>query len=177
MSSNDFRTDLAWSESHHKDQWWEPYYRKAFPTLISVATVPGPSPAQRAGIDKFVMLKGGKRLAVDEKIRRNRPPTDFVLEFQHVPTDQGPPWDGWIEKENSHTDFIAYGFLEFRVAFFIPFPTLQTAWVRHNEQWKAKYGILKAANPRENPRYHTHFVAVPAAMLLGCILDAIRVVL
>ena len=62
MSANNFNEDLKWSETQHQADWWEPYYRKAFPLLSSIERVPGPSAAQRAGIDKFVILAGGSGL-------------------------------------------------------------------------------------------------------------------
>lgn len=176
VTNNQFKEDLAWSESHHSDDWWQPYYQKAFPKIKGIRTVPGPSAAQRAGIDKFVTLNGGKQIAVDEKIRRHRPPNDVLLEFEHVPTNGNPSWPGWIEKDNQFTDFLAYGFFEYRVAFFLPFPTLQTAWFKRRDNWKTAFGIVKSPNPRVEPRYHTLSVPVPTRYLLDAVLDAIRVV-
>ena len=176
MSANEFREDLQWSESQHQADWWEPFYRKAFPGLSSIQRVPGPSGAQRAGVDKFVVLQGGKRIAVDEKIRRTVRPVDIALEYAHVPTVEGQsPWPGWVCKPNQFTDYMAVGFASFRVAFFFPFTTLQTAWDKHGEEWLARFYIAKSPNPRVNPRYYTHSVCVPTEVLMGCLLDAMRV--
>lgn len=175
MSANDFRQDLAWSEQEHTQDWWDPYYRKAFPSLTSIESVPGPSAAQRAGIDKFVVLNGGKRIAVDEKIRRTQKPADIALEFEHVPTNGDAPWPGWICKENQFTDYLAYGFCAYRVAFFLPFMTLQTAWNKQGKVWLKSCYIAKAPNPRDNPRYFTHSCCVPIETLLGHLLDAMRI--
>lgn len=175
MNANCFEQDLAWSESQHSEDWWEPYYRKAFPLLQSIQRVPGPSEAQRAGIDKFVILQGGKRLAVDEKIRRDRPPNDIALEIRHVAADRLSEWPGWMTKPNQFTDYLAMGFQKFHVAFFFPFGSLQAAWCKNGEKWKSQYGIVEAPNPRDNPRYYTQNVCVPTGVLMGYLLDAMRV--
>lgn len=174
MKSNDFKEDLKWSESKHSSDWWEPYYRKAFPKMTSVQLVGGPSSAQRAGIDKFIILSGGKKIAVDEKIRRDRPPTDIALEFLHVPT-VGDPWPGWVEKETQFTDYLAYGFEKFRVAFFFPFLNLQSAWTTNKEQWLKQYGRIRAFNGNATPPYHTHSCCIPTEVLMGHILCSMRV--
>lgn len=174
MSANEFNEDCAWSQNQHLAQWWDAYYRKAFPSLIRIENVGGPSAAQRAGIDKFVVLAGGKKLAVDEKVRRNRRPEDICIEFMHVPL-VGEPWPGWIEKPCQFTDYLAMGFMLYRVAFFFPFPTLSLAWAKNKERWKSVYYISKSPNPRENPRYITHSVCVPTHVLMGHLLDAMRV--
>jgi hypothetical protein len=175
MTQNEFQVDLKWSEEQHSQDWWTPYYDRAFPSLSSIQKISGPCAAQRAGIDKFVILDGGKKIAVDEKIRRTRPPTDIAIEFRHVPVDGSEPWPGWICKPNQYTDFVAFGFASFKIAFFLPFPTLQAAWWNHSHDWLSRFQIVIAPNPRDNPRYHSHSVAVPTEHLLGCILDAIRV--
>jgi len=176
MSANIFTDDLRWSETQHTADWWSPYYLKAFPQLTSIETVRGPSLAQKAGIDKFVIIRG-KRIAVDEKIRRNRPPTDIALELRHVPTNGEMPWDGWLLKSNQFTDYLAVGFAMYRTAFFFPFLSLQAAWLKHGDSWCSKYGVIKAPNPRIEPRYHTESVCVPTTVLMGCLLDAMRIVL
>lgn len=176
MSANDFSQDLRWSEAQHQAAWWEPYYRKAFPSLSSIQPVPGPSAAQRAGVDKFVILDGGKKISVDEKVRRNRSPVDIALEFAHVPVlESQAQWLGWIAKPNQFTDYLAFGFLAYKVAFFFPFITLQAAWSKQGKEWIAAYGVIKAPNPRINPRYHTHSVCVPTETLMGYLLDAMRI--
>jgi hypothetical protein len=175
MSANNFKQDLEWSESRHAADWWEPYYARAFPLMSSVQRVSGKCSGQLAGIDKFIILKGGKRLAVDEKVRRDRKPTDIALEFLHVQVGAGRDWPGWIEKPNQFTDYLAYGFQAYRVAFFFPFVTLQAAWLNHRESWKQDYGIIKAPNPRDAPRYHTHSCPVPTEVLMGHLLCAMRI--
>lgn len=175
MSANDFQTDLEWSESQHSSEWWEPYYKKAFPTMVSVIKVPGPSSAQRAGVDKFVVLPGGKKVAVDEKVRRNRDGSDIGLEYEHVPVNGESPWPGWIEKTNTFTDFVAMGFPTTRLAFFFPFLPLQTAWKQNGPSWKFRFDCKPSANPKINPRYHTWNCYVPTEVVLGTILQAIRV--
>lgn len=175
MNANCFKEDLAWSEEQRHADWWTPYYRKAFPFSIRIESVPGPSDAQRAGVDKFVVFKGGKRIAVDEKVRRHRRPSDILIEFRHVPTNGGEPWPGWVEKENQFTDFIAMGFVVYRLAFFLPFQTLVAAWFDNKAEWLARFGTLEAPNPRVEPRYMTQFCPVPTEVLLGHLLCAMRI--
>lgn len=174
MSANCFAEDLKWSESQHSADWWEPYYHKAFPGLTSIINVQGPSAAQRAGVDKFVMLSG-KKIAIDEKIRRDRAPTDIAIEFKHVDCASGEQRDGWICKRNQFTDFLAMGFVKYKVAFFFPFLTMCSAWNKHGKSWCETYPIAIAPNPRIEPRYHTHSACVPTEVLMGCILDAMRI--
>lgn len=174
MSANIFQEDLKWSEAQHAADWWEPYYRRAFPGLSSIVRIPGPSAAQRAGIDKFVIIEG-KRIAVQEKIRRDRAPTDIAIEFKHVPVNGNPPWDGWINKRGEFADYLAMGFSLYKTAFFFPFVTLRAAWKQNGEKWLQTYFIAKAPNPKINPNYHTHSICVPTKILMDCLIDAMEI--
>jgi hypothetical protein len=175
MKVNDFKTDLEWSEAQHTQDWWLPYYKVAFPDMVRIEGVSGPSPEQRAGIDKIVVLSSGKRLSVDEKVRRLRAPSDILLEVKHVPVNGEPEWPGWMDKPNQLTDYLAVGFSAYRTAFFFPFVSLRTAWKRNKEEWLNRFTVPPALNPNARPPYNTHNVAIPTEVLMESICDAIEV--
>lgn len=170
---NEFRKDLRWSGSPDYQDWLLPLYRKAFPSYVRILPVLGRCPEQAAGVDKWVELPGGKRLAIEEKQRRNQKPDDIALEFEHFTITKGDSWPGWIEKPNQLTDYLVMCFKEYKTAFFLPYSTLQKTWVMHKEDWKLKYA-KQAPNLKSNPPYITRFCAVPTDILMGLVPDAMR---
>lgn len=118
---------------------------------------------QRAGIDRLVVLKSTKTIAIDEKVR-TRAYSDFCLEYWSSVEERKP---GWVAQELA-CDYIAYSFVETRVCFLLPFQQLRRAWRENALQWVKRYRRVDAANHG----YTTRSVAVPIKIVLDSLSDA-----
>ena len=168
--NNDFHRDLSWSKAQADDPMWEAVYRQAFPTFSGMAYVHDDGEDQRSGVDRIVSLAGGRRVLIDEKVRRKVYP-DILLEFWSVyVADKKKRKPGWIAK-NLATDYIAYAFLPVRTAYLLPFLQLRRAWYVNRREWVAKFGTREA----QNPGYVTVSCPVPTATLMAAIQDAMTV--
>lgn len=156
MTAN-FDDDLGFSHQQSDAPWWEEVYRTAFPLFKSMECVKDPGWAQTGGIDRFVFLRDGTYLKIDEKVRR-RDYGDIFLEFMSDEQRQKP---GWVVKPMT-CDFIAYAFEPTRRCYLLPYQLLRRAWEIHGESWKAEYGIKRAPNKS----YVTLGVPVPYKILM-----------
>lgn len=162
---NDFERDLGWSET--VDQWWEKLIGRHFIAYQSMENVAGPSEVQRRGVDKWVTTGKG-RLGVEVKTRRNREPIDVLLEYVHHPKGDKPSWPGWINRQDSLTDILGYGFFKYKVALLCPYKKLQALWMANSSQWSLCYGSCVA----ENHDYWTISAVVPIKVLLAAQIGA-----
>jgi hypothetical protein len=163
---HDFDEQLAYSESNADQPWWEAVYRQAFPTFATMASVRKDGWAQRGGIDRVITLDSGRIITVDEKVRRRFYP-DILLE---VWSDHERRTPGWAVKDLA-CDFIAYAYAEAAVCYLLPTLLLRRAVKEHGAEWWRTYRRIRAVNAR----YTTVSVAVPTAVLLDAIRDAIVV--
>ena len=163
---HDFQTSLAWSQKHEDAPWWEIIYRRAFPSLDSMTCVRKDGWAQRAGIDRVLVLSGGKVIKVDEKVRGKDWP-DICLERW---SDEGRKSPGWVQKPLD-CDFIAYAFVPSETCYLLPTLLLQKAWRECGKDWIAHYPEIRA----QNKGYTTVSVAVPIIIVLDAIRDTIVV--
>ena len=154
-----FKDDLAYSHTEADKEYWLKIYRKAFPTLESIEDNREDGPTQRGGIDKTVILKNGKRIGIDEKIRRIANTGDIMLEYQSSP---GSP--GWAEKPLL-CDYIVYIFLPSGLAHYLPVIQLQSVWQKNKEVWLNKYSTRSA----KNEGYSTLNCPVPTNILYQAI--------
>jgi hypothetical protein len=157
------------------DAWWRRAYAAAFPTCIGVAEVKGDCEAQRDGIDRIVLLPGGRSILVDEKTRLGDWP-DILLE---VWSDAERKKKGWIVKPNMHCDYVAYAFAATGVCYLLPYSNLRAAWRRFGREWwslaVAKEGNGFKVIRAPNPGYTTVSVAVPIDTVLMAIADTMLV--
>lgn len=159
------------------------FYKLAFPNVV-VAIKITDIKRQRQGIDTMVVLKGGKKIYFDEKIR-SKDYSDILLEEYSVwrgyPRlggrdfglhDSVPPElarllkPGWISGKKQ-TDYITYVFKPSRRVYFLPFLLLQRTWRAKHLDWLAKYG-RKAAR---NATYWTTNIPVPIDVLFKALYD------
>ncbi len=125
-----FKDSLALSERFVDADWWEPLYKRAFPTLASAVAVREDGWAQRGGIDRLLTLSCGRTYTVDEKIRTEDWP-DVLLERWSNERARSP---GWVQKPLA-CDFIAYAYAPAATCVLLPVPSLQRAWRQHGRQW------------------------------------------
>lgn len=163
---NNFNRDLQYSHDKSDAAWWEDVYRAAFYDYHSMQLIKQDGWAQRAGIDRIVNLESGKRLTIDEKVRRQDWP-DIVLEYWSNYEKQIP---GWIAK-GLYCDYIAYAFEPSQRCYLIPYHTLRIAWKRNGKQWVKKYPKVEA----KNATYTTVSVAVPIDQLMSALKDAMLI--
>lgn len=161
-----FKKSLELSHEQSDAPWWERVYRSAFPTMHSMMCVRNDGWAQRGGIDRVVTLNSGKAIYVDEKVRDKAWP-DILLEYWSSEEHKRP---GWIAQDMA-SDYIAYAFIPTEECYLLPFHTLRLAWHKNRGEWVAKYRRIEAANQG----YTTVSVAVPIAVVLDSLSDAVRV--
>ena len=165
-----FAESLAASKAQEDAEWWEVVYRKAFPSMDSMMSVRNDGWAQRGGIDRVVLLKSGKSITIDEKVRYQSYP-DILLE-QWSSFERKTP--GWMQKDLA-CDFIAYAFVPTAKCYLIPFLQLRRAWLENGKDW-----IIKAQGEidgyrrveAKNVGYTTVSIAVPISSILGALQKA-----
>ena len=166
MAVHDFSERLAWSHKQEGKGWWESVYRKAFPGLQSINSVRQDGWAQRAGIDRIIVLASGKVIKVDEKVR-SRDYQDILLERW---SDEAKQIPGWVQKPLD-CDFIAYAFVQSGLCYLLPTLLLQRAWREYGRHWVGSYKEVRA----QNRNYVTVSVPVPTDVLLDAIRECIIV--
>lgn len=165
---HDFKQKLAWSQQASDEPFWNAVYRKAFPDMVNHIVSQGNTWAQHLGIDRYITLKNGQVLRVDEK-KRNAVYRDVLLEF--LSNDRaGTP--GWMEKPLS-IDYLAYAFMPTRQVYLFPWQPLRRAWLENKDKWLKTCRIVKA----QNEGYWTHSVAVPIIRLQIAVKNAAIVTL
>lgn len=147
--------------------WWPRVYDRAFPGYLSSHSVRQDGWAQRGGIDRVVVLKSGKTVTVDEKVRYEEY-DDILLERWSSEQQKTP---GWIQKDLA-CDYIAYAFVKSERCYLLPFLQLRKAWLRNGRDWIQRHPRI----PADNGSYTTVSVAVPIPELMAAIQDAMKVV-
>ncbi|MBW3623038.1 MAG: hypothetical protein KY468_06455 [Armatimonadetes bacterium] len=100
---NRFRRDLAYSQSDRVAAAFDRFYRRAFGEGISITPI-ADLRLQRQGVDKLLSLPNGRRIRIDEKLRRTDYGDLLIEEFSDF--DRRTP--GWLSPRTA-SDFIAYG--------------------------------------------------------------------
>jgi len=162
-----FAESLALSKEHEDAPWWPKVYAKAFPGFSAMMSVRDDGWAQRGGIDRVIMLRSGRVVTVDEKVR-SCSYGDVLLERWSNRERKTP---GWIQKDLA-CDFIAYAFIPDERCYLFPFLPLRAAWLENGRDWIAKaeagldgFRVILA----QNDRYATESVAVPIPEILAAI--------
>lgn len=164
---HNFAASLELSKAQEDAPWWREVYAKAFPGLANMVSVRDDGWAQRGGIDRVLVMKSGKVLTVDEKVRA-KSYGDILLERW---SDRDRKVPGWMQKDLA-CDFIAYAFIPDRRCYLFPFPQLRTAWISAGRDWIAQaegaqdgFNVVLA----DNGRYVTESIAVPIPELLAAL--------
>lgn len=170
MTIHDFGESLAYSHSQADAPYWLAIYKRAFPTLRTCTDVRGDGWHQRAGIDRVLVLADATTVYVDEKVRRGSWP-DIALEIWSNEERKVP---GWARKD-LRCDYIAYALEPTRTCYLLPFRLLRRALRDHGPDWwaaaKSGHGGFREVRA-DNRRYTTVSIAVPTAVLLDAIRDA-----
>ena len=161
-----FRTDRQYAIDQSADAMWEALYRASFPTFASMEYVEHDGWAQRAGIDRLVILTSGRVLTIDEKIRRPKyaHKNDVFLEYRHIRSSTGRREQGWIAKDLA-CDYVAYGWETRPDVLLLPWHQLRKAWSDHRVAWLEKY-------PRERPDKGEGFTTEGACVPIQELIDA-----
>ena len=163
LKLNNFKAQEEWSREASDEPFWDSVYRQAFPTMLWHQPTPPGNVAQRLGIDRSIMLSGGKILQIDEK-KRTRDYPDVALEYI---SNSAKNSAGWIEKDLP-LDYLAYAYMPSRRVLLFPWVALRTAWIVNRERWLKTYKCIEAPNKT----YMTLSVCVPGAVLFDAICDA-----
>jgi hypothetical protein len=171
--------DLQWSEQQANAPWWEEVYRQAFPDMVSMQKIPGPSRAQENGVDRLIFLGRDKVVRVDEKTRR-KDWDDILLELLSCEERKTP---GWLTRPLT-ADFIAYAFEPSRRCYLLPVLQLQRAWRLNGAFWsdlatRAHDGFsFRRGSTGSNGGgvlYHALNIVVPTDALLDAIRGALLI--
>jgi len=165
LMQNEFKADLAYSLSPEHDQIWTSAYKNAFPTFVERLPV-SDLKLQKRGVDATLVMRGGKTVLVDEKIRRSVY-SDILLEYWSNEEKRVP---GWIAKDQL-CDYLAYAFEPTRRCYILPFLQLRKCWWDNRHSWVKEHRVIHA----QNPGYTTVCVAIPTKVLLNNVLRSMVV--
>jgi len=181
-----FQESLDRANDDTPEEWLEILYKESFPGVYDVRKVHDLE-LQRVGVDTVLILKNGKRIYIDEKVR-GRDYGDVLLEEFSIWRDypmlngayvgpkqpardwQGVLTPGWLCGEKQ-TDYIAYIIKPSQQVYFLPFFMLQRAWMRHYPRWLYNYGRI----PVPNKGYTTTNIAVPIDVLYAAMAESYRI--
>jgi len=163
---NSFAEDLKYSREAEDQPFWKEIYYKAFPNLISITNSRSDGQVQRLGIDRTIVLKSGKAIYIDEKVRRKNY-NDILLEY--IANDKSLA-EGWVEK-SLFCDYIAYAIIPRQMCYLLPVPQLQSVWTQNKDSWIKKHGSIKA----ENKNYKTINCPVPVDVLFSKIGSSLKI--
>ena len=163
---HDFQTSLQRSHSASDLPIWIEIYKQAFPQMQACIDHRADGEHQRAGIDRSVILENSKQILIDEKIRWKDYP-DIALEYLSSAERNIP---GWVCKP-LRADYICYAIAPTGMAYLLPVPQMQNAWLANGEAWKKQYFIANA----KNAGYTTKSVCVPVNVLFSAIGKELRV--
>ena len=130
-----FMSRLNASQRFSLDPVWEVTYRHYFPELISITNHQlFYGPHQLQGIDRSIELKNGKRITIEEKVRRyNSYKKDLLLEFGVRRKGSSNYEPGWIEKPLA-CDYLLIFYKDTKDSFLFPWQHLQNAWFRNKHE-------------------------------------------
>ena len=175
-----FNESLAKGEHASLELFWDSAYRKAFPTMVGRTVNGRGNPAQALGIDHTVLLSSGKTLLIDTKCRFTLY-DDILLEY--ISNDRQKDETkalGWIRKDSLQIDYLAYAWVRQRTVVFLPWLALREAWVQNIPVWWGKATREERGYKKceaKNPTYSTWSLAVPRAVVLDAVRDALTVTL
>lgn len=116
----------------------------------------------RIGIDWWVTLGNGKRLAVDLKVRAedwaNRGKDDLALETWSVVDRQVV---GWTRDASKHCDRVLWVWQDTGRWCLIPFPELCDVFQVQWHRWAVSYGTWRQSTTRNGRRYQSECIFVP----------------
>lgn len=184
MTAHDFEQQLGYSHRQSDAPYWPKVYKQAFPDMETLIDLRHDGWHQRAGRDRAIVLRSGRMIYVDEKVRR-RAYEDILIEvWSSYPKDGQPPYrpvrgayEGWGVKPLD-CDFLAYAFEQTQICYLFPFLAIRAAWAKHARMW-----IGKATSQEDgfrwvvahNRLYDTISIVMPTRFLQDCVNDALTI--
>jgi hypothetical protein len=132
MTSYTFEQKLRDSHEASDNPVWGNIYANMFPGLQAIVDMRHDGIHQRQGIDRILIMKNGKKITVDEKIRK-QPFDDIALEFTSNDRRQTP---GWACNPDIACDYIAYAIDPLGKGWLLPTLQLQIAWDTYGNNWR-----------------------------------------
>lgn len=121
----------------------------------------------KQGVDLWVVLDNGKRLAVDVKVReKDFGKDDLALEVWSVVENQVI---GWSLDEKKQTDYILWFWKDTRKFCIVPFPLLVKAFQHNRLTWLDNCEHPKQRTHQNRRIYHSECVFVPRRWVWGSI--------
>lgn len=174
---NNFSECLANSHAAEDLPFWMEVYEKAFPSMVAALNHREDGDHQRQGIDRSIILKNGKQIWIDEKVRFRNKITkkvynDIALEYL---SDKEREIPGWVCKPLL-CDFIAYAIAPLGRCYLLPVQQLQQAWGVNKGQWFKDFQSIEAKNIGYNNRtWKTLSLPVPVSVLFKAIGNCLRI--
>lgn len=158
MTTHNFASQLEYSLLKGEDIFFDMFYHRTFPNLLSVRFVEN-LPTQKKGIDKILTFNNGIEVWVDEK-KRKKDYGDILLEI----------WSVWEQKKlgwlyTSQSDYIVYAVMTNMKVYLLPTFLLRQAWITNKDSWLKTYKWIDA----KNVGYTTKSKAIPVNILLPAI--------
>ena len=150
-----FYDDLREEREFSQSLIWERIYHQLFPNLTEIIRE-NDILSQRMGIDRWVILKDGTKLTIEEKYR-SKYYNDLAVEVWSNEEQQSP---GWCRKPLV-CDYILYLFKSHGIFYLIDFPVLHAVTCEHWGTWLSEYKQIRTLNKGRYQNYTTVSVAVP----------------
>ena len=170
---HNFRESLAVADYQANAPWWEEVYRRAFVDFKAMHRVTEDGWAQRGGIDRQVILSGGRIVRVEEKVRYEDYP-DILLEYW---SNYERRTEGWASKALA-VDYIAYAFVPSQRCYMFPADLLRRVFRENGREWivagRERRGGFREVKAK-NVGYTTYNVAVPIHILMKKLSESIVV--
>jgi len=174
MKINYYKEDLKFSKKITIRKMMNHHYRKSkyfsstYGSILKITPIQGKT-LQIKGVDLIIDFENGRRIYIDEKVRRKWVKyKDILLEEYH---DYDKKIPGWL-KEGQLTDYVIYVKLSTRKVYILPFKILLLVWKENYENWWRQYGRVLAKNKWYTPkRYRTSCIPIPPDILLNKIND------
>lgn len=139
---NDFRQQLAATETAEVEETWYQFWQRAFPDTIRQEVVRGKCDLQYAGVDRILHLPLGKQIWVEEKTRTVDWGDFLVEEFSNY--ERRTP--GWTVDCTKLTEYVGYAVEPAGKCYLLPYQLLRQACIRNLPEWKTKYSSKYARN-------------------------------
>jgi hypothetical protein len=184
MKTHDFDEQLGYSHRQADGAYWPEIYRQAFPDMETLIDLRHDGWHQRAGRDRAIVLRSGRMVYVDEKVRRTAYDDILIEVWSRYPLSGEKPYPpvalavpGW-GAEPKDCDFLAYAFESTQVCYLLPFLGIRAAWHKHGSMWRGKASSKEAGFRwvrAPNRKYNTISIAIPPRILQDCVNDALTV--
>lgn len=143
MKIHNFQDSLKASYSDEDEEIWQKVYENYFgDQILSMNSVREDGWAQRAGIDRIIVLKCGRTIRVDEKMRAVDY-GDIAIEAFSDYRKKIPGWGHRLKK--LAVDFIGYAIRPAKICYLIPYLPFRKA-IENNRNWYSEKNKIYARN-------------------------------